>query len=113
MAWAEVKNRGSRDKLRFVEPGQPLYCTSAGSNKVYFRINMKRLFAISRLLFMGKTKRDGASFKCDRDDSLKHLSLFSSLDGILWSPYGIYNQIHGDKIRQVIHSYLKGHYHYG
>ena len=69
---------------------------------MYFLINFRKLFAISRIMFLGETKRyDGVSLKCVRDESRKLLSLFSSLDGQLWSPFGIYNQVHGDKIRQV------------
>jgi len=51
-------------------------------------------------VFIGKIKRNGAILECVRDESRKLLSLFSSLDGRLWSPVGIYNQVHGDKIRQ-------------
>ena len=96
------KYQSSRNALRFIEPGQKLYCTRASSAQVYFRINLIQLFAITRIVFIGKIKRDGAFLKCVRDESRKLLSLFSSLDGRLWSPVGIYNQVHGDRIRQVL-----------
>ena len=105
MSWAKIhgdKYQSSRNALRFIEPGQTLYCTRASrSAEVYFHIDLRQLFAITRIVFVGKTKRDGTSLKCVRDESRKLLSLFSSLDGKLWSPFGIYNQVHGDKIRQV------------
>ncbi|KAL9958648.1 hypothetical protein ACROYT_G035696 [Oculina patagonica] len=102
ISWAEIYDQRSRNRnnLRFIEPGQSLYCTRAGEHEVYFRINMRQLFAISRIVFIGETKRDGTSSECVRDESRKLLSLFSSLDGKLWSPFGIYNQVHGDKIKQ-------------
>ena len=100
---ATVYDMSTRSDLRFIEPGQTLYCSRAGPDKmVYFRVDMKKLFAITRLVFIGETKRAGTSLKCVRDESRKLLSLFTSLDGKLWSPFGIYNQIHGDKIRQVM-----------
>ena len=104
MSWATIhgdKYQSSRNNLRFIEPGQTLYCTRAGSVEVYFRINFRRLYAISRILFLGESRRDGISLWCSNDQSSKRLSLFSSLDGQLWSPFGIYNQVHGDKINQV------------
>lgn len=93
------KYQSSRNALRFIEPGQTLYCTRATSARVYFRIDLKKLFAITRIMFLGKSEKEDVYFKCG--SSVKLLSLFSSLDGNLWSPYGIYNQVHGDRIRQV------------
>lgn len=105
LSWARIhgdKYQGYRKYLRFIEPDQlGFYCTRTASVEVYFRINFMKLFAITRIVFMGGTIWQGASLKCLRDESLKLLSFFSSVDGRLWSPFGIYNQVHGDKIRQV------------
>ena len=103
-------DRSSWNTLRFIEPGQTLYCSRATSAKVYFRINLKKLFAITRILFIGEAKRAGPFMRCLRDESRKLLSLFSSLDGKLWSPFGIYNQVHGDKINQVTQMVLTSTY---
>ena len=85
MSWATIhgdKYQSSRNALRLIEPGQKLYCTRASSAQVYFRINLIQLFAISRIVFIGKIKRNGAILECVRDESRKLLSLFSSLDEI-------------------------------
>ena len=104
------KYQSSRNYLRFIEPGQTLYCTKKTSANVYFRIDMKKLFAIIRIVFIGKTKRDGAYINCVRDESRKLLSLFSSLDGILWIPFGIYNQVHDILKSQVTQIALTSKY---
>ena len=114
MSWATIhgdKYQASRNALRFIEPGQTLYCTKATSAKVYFRIDLLTLFAITRIVFIGETRytSDGLAVMCDRDESRKLLSLFSSLDGQLWTPFGIYNQVHGDKISQVTQVAMKTH----
>ena len=113
LAWASLhgdKYQSNRNYLRFIEPGQSLYCTKKTSNYVYFRIDMRKLFAITRIVFIGKTKREGPFIKCDRDQSRKLLSLFSSLDGILWIPFGIYNQVHDTLKRQVTQIALTSKY---
>ena len=54
------KYQSSRNALRFIEPGQKLYCTRASSAQVYFRNNLIQLLVINRIVFIGETKRDGA-----------------------------------------------------
>jgi len=85
MSWATIhgdKYQISRNALRFIEPGQKLDCTGASSAQVYLCNNLIQLFAITRIVFIRETKRDGALLKCVRDQSRKLLSLFSSLDEI-------------------------------
>lgn len=61
---------------------------------------MAQLQSITRILVLGKTKREGPSLKCLSDKSSLRLILSSSLDGKLWSPFGTYNQVH-DRLTEV------------
>jgi len=63
----------------------------------WLRIDMRRLFAITRLVFLGEMNDK----KCFGDKFIRPLELRYSINGYQWSLFGTYNQFNGDKPGEV------------
>lgn len=68
----------------------------------FFRVDMQKMYAVSRIVFLGGMHKDG---KCHRERSTRSIELRYSLDDVIWGLHGTYN-FRQDKKYQVIQEVL-------
>ena len=61
---------------------------------------MRRVFAVTRIIFLG-AKSDQRGKECLKSKSAKLVNIHHSIDGRIWSLFGTYNQLSGDKSNMV------------
>ncbi|XP_044183909.1 uncharacterized protein LOC114977157 [Acropora millepora] len=78
-----------KSKLRVLEPGQAVFCAprSSRDTREFFRLDMQKVYAVSRIVFLGGMHNNG---KCHRKESDRSIELRYSLDDVIWGLYGTY-----------------------
>ena len=69
-------------------------------NVRWIEIDMRKIFAVTRIIFLG-AKSDPRGKECLKSKSAKLVNIHHSIDGRIWSLFGTYNQLSGDKSNMV------------
>ncbi|XP_073230078.1 uncharacterized protein [Porites lutea] len=87
----EWKSFGNHDNVRWIE------------------IDMRKVFAVTRIIFLG-AKSDQRGKECLKSKSAKLVNIHHSIDGRIWSLFGTYNQLSGDKSNMGLNIHFEEKY---